>query len=72
MDQKFILPPKELTPAKCKDKTAKSGPEPLWPKVLKGGYKVHPVPTPPLIKLPKNNKKKDPGKIQKENLLTRG
>lgn len=67
-----IYQKKELIPARCKDKITKSGPCPLCPKVLKGGYKVQPVPTPPLIKFPKNNKKKDPGKIQKENLLTRG
>jgi len=47
----------EETPAKCKEKIATSKAAPLCPKLEdKGGYKVHPAPTPlSIIELKHNN-----------------
>jgi len=43
----FNEPKIELKPAICKENIAKSTPIPSWAIfLLKGGYKVHPVPTP--------------------------
>ena len=44
---KLIAPKREDTPAKCKEKMAKSTAAPLWETFpLNGGYTVHPVPAP--------------------------
>jgi hypothetical protein len=60
----FIAPSIEAAPFICKLKIAKSTEKPLCPiKLLSGGYKVHPAPTPSSItneilnniQLPENN-----------------
>jgi len=44
---KLIAPKREDTPAKCKEKIAKSTAAPLWEILpLNGGYTVQPVPAP--------------------------
>jgi hypothetical protein len=72
VDQKLELPPILDKPAKCKLKINRSGPKPLCPIVLKGGYIVQPVPIPPKTILDKIKIKKEPGKIHKLHLLRRG
>src|SRR5205085_9828519 len=63
---KFIPPNKEAAPAKCKLNIAKSTPAPSTAD--KGGYTVHPVPTPPSIKVDVINKNKDGGINQNDKL----
>jgi hypothetical protein len=70
---KLIEPKIEAAPDKCKLKIAKSteGPEcALNP--LKGGYTVHPVPTPSSIKAEDNNNNNEGGNNQKLMLFKRG
>ena len=56
---KFIAPNKLLTPERCKANIAKSTLGPLWLCTPdKGGYIVHPVPTPPSITAEKTNNNK--------------
>jgi len=44
---KFTAPKMELTPARCREKIAKSTEAPAWAIFLdRGGYTVHPVPAP--------------------------
>ena len=43
---KLALPRILLTPARCSEKMPKSTAPPGWPRVERGGYTVHPVPTP--------------------------
>lgn len=48
---KFTAPKIELTPAKCREKIAKSTEAPAWAILLeRGGYTVQPVPAPPSTK----------------------
>jgi len=55
--KKLILPKIEETPAKCKLKIARSTEIPLWnPLSDKGGYTVHPVPTPESTTEDNNNR----------------
>lgn len=70
---KFTAPRMEEIPAKCKLKIARSTEKPLW-KVLeaRGGYTVHPVPTPLPTKELLSNRVKDGGSNQKERLFIRG
>lgn len=70
---KLIAPKIEDNPAKCSEKIAKSTDAPLCPKVLlKGGYTVQPVPTPPSTILETNNKINDGGNNQNDILFIRG
>jgi len=70
---KLIDPRIDLAPAKCKEKIAKSTANPLWPIVLaKGGYTVHPVPTPLSIILLNNRNKREGGNSQNLRLFNRG
>jgi hypothetical protein len=70
---KLIAPAIEDTPARWRLNIAKSTAHPEWAKMeLKGGYTVHPVPTPDSTKLEVSNKIKDGGNNQKERLFSRG
>ena len=73
MTIKFTAPAIEETPAKCKLKIAQSTLAPEWANTpLKGGYTVHPVPTPDSIKPDNNNKNKAGGNNQKDKLFNLG
>jgi hypothetical protein len=70
---KFMAPNKELTPAKCRLKIAKSTEGPLDAMAAdKGGYTVHPVPTPSPISIDKVSSNKLGGNNQKLMLFRRG
>ncbi|MGI4704666.1 hypothetical protein ACR2Y9_26850 [Klebsiella pneumoniae] len=70
---KFTAPKIDLTPARCREKIAKSTDAPGCPKVLaKGGYTVHPVPAPVLIKLLEMRSVIEGGKSQNLMLFIRG
>jgi hypothetical protein len=70
---KFKLLKIDLTPAKCRLKIAKSTAAPLWPKsLLRGGYTVHPVPTPLSHSLLVKTRIIAGGKSQKLKLFKRG
>lgn len=70
---KFIAPAIEDIPAKCKLKILKSTAEPEWANsALKGGYSVHPVPTPDSTIEDDNNKNNDTGNNQKLRLFNLG
>jgi len=63
----------EEAPAKCNEIIAKSTEGSLCPiKLDKGGYTVHPVPTPWLVKLLDKSKNKDGGNNQNLKLFNRG
>jgi len=63
----------EETPARCRLKIAKSTEKPEWAgNELKGGYTVHPVPTPISVILDKYNKDKDGINNQKDKLFNLG
>lgn len=63
----------EEIPDKCKLKIAKSTPEVEWyNSLLRGGYTVHPVPTPVSINNEVTNKNKEGGNNQKLKLLSLG
>lgn len=70
---KFTAPKIELIPAKCKEKIARSTEWLLWPiRLLRGGYTVHPAPTPPSTNEETNSRIIAGGKNQKLMLLSRG
>jgi len=70
---KFIAPAIEETPAKCIAKIPASTEAPECAKTpLKGGYIVHPVPTPDSIKLDNANKDNAGGNNQNEILFILG
>jgi hypothetical protein len=70
---KLIAPAIDEMPAKWRLKIAQSTLAPEWAKTpLKGGYTVHPVPTPDSIKLESNNKNKAGGNNQKDKLFNLG
>jgi len=70
---KLIAPAIEETPAKCKLKIAISTEAPECAIIpLKGGYTVHPVPTPVSTKLDNSNKPKEGVNSQKEILFNLG
>ena len=70
---KLIAPKIDETPAKWSEKIAKSTEDPEW-EILedKGGYTVHPVPTPCSTSPDLSNKIKEGGKSQKLILFIRG
>lgn len=70
---KLIAPRIEETPATCKEKIAKSTPAPAWAiGPLKGGYTVHPVPTPDSVIDLQSKKINEGGKSQNDKLFIRG
>ena len=70
---KLIAPNKEETPARCKEKIAKSTAAPLWDTLpLRGGYTVHPVPAPFSTADLINNRIKAGGRNQNLILFSRG
>jgi len=70
---KFIAPAIEETPAKWSAKIPASTEAPECAKTpLKGGYNVHPEPTPDSTKLDNANKDNDGGNNQKEILFILG
>ena len=70
---KLIAPSKEEAPAKCKENIpiSTAGPE-CAAMALSGGYKVHPVPTPPSTKVEVAKSKIDGTSSQKLALFNRG
>src|ERR1044071_9172295 len=70
---KFIAPIKDDAPATCKLKIAKSTAAPGCPITpAKGGYNVHPVPTPTSTNVEVTSKYKDTGNNQKLKLFNLG
>lgn len=70
---KFTAPRIELTPARCKEKIAKSTDPPEWAIFLdKGGYTVQPVPAPLSTKELDNNMIRAGIRNQKLILFIRG
>ena len=70
---KLIAPNKLETPAKCKEKIAKSTDPPEWAWIPdNGGYIVHPVPAPFSTNALSNNKINEGGNNQKLMLFNRG
>jgi len=70
---KFRLLKIDLTPARCKLKIAKSTAPPLCPRILlRGGYRVQPVPTPPSHKLLDKIRIRAGGRSQNLKLFSRG
>lgn len=69
---KLALPKILLTPAKCKEKIPKSTAPPGWPTVDKGGYTVHPVPTPLSTSPDVNRRANAGGRSQNLILFMRG
>jgi len=70
---KLIAPKIEEAPAKCKEKIDKSTELPECLRLSdKGGYTVHPVPTPDSTKLLKIKKTREGGRSQKLKLFIRG
>lgn len=70
---KLIAPAIEETPAKWREKIPKSlETEGLNKIKVKGGYKVHPAPTPSPITLLKIRKNSETGRSQNLKLLSRG
>jgi hypothetical protein len=70
---KLIAPKIEEAPARCKEKIDISTEGPACPvKLAKGGYTVHPVPTPDSINPLSNSKAKEGGNNQNLRLFIRG
>jgi len=70
---KFTAPKIEETPAKCNEKIARSTEPPACAKFPdKGGYTVHPVPTPLSTAAEDNKSNKAGGNNQKLILFNRG
>lgn len=70
---KFTAPKREETPAKCKEKIAKSTEAPEWARLeLKGGYTVHPVPAPASTRLLLRSKDSEGMSSQNLMLFRRG
>lgn len=71
--RKLILPKIEEIPARCKLKIAKSTEIPEWYlESERGGYTVHPVPTPASRILDRRRNKKEGIRSQNERLFIRG
>lgn len=70
---KLIDPKIDDTPARCREKIAKSTAPPLW-EILpaRGGYTVHPVPAPDSTSEDLNSNKRLGGNNQKLMLFIRG
>ena len=70
---KLIAPKIEDTPAKWREKIARSTETPPWYKELaKGGYTVQPVPTPKFMKEEANKRDREGGNNQNLILFIRG
>jgi hypothetical protein len=70
---KLTAPKIDETPARCKEKIAKSTEDPPWAILAaRGGYTVQPVPAPTSTTLLETNKVSDGGKSQKLILFIRG
>lgn len=70
---KLIAPRIEDAPDKCKEKMARSTAPPEWDAMLdKGGYTVHPVPTPTSTRAELSRSNSDGGSNQKLMLFSRG
>ena len=70
---KLIAPRIDDTPAKWREKIAKSTDAPAWAIFpAKGGYTVHPVPTPASTADEARSREKEGGSIQKLILFIRG
>ena len=70
---KFTAPKSEETPARCREKIAKSTEAPPWAMfLLKVGYTVHPVPAPDSTSLLTKSKTRAGIKNQNLKLLRRG
>lgn len=70
---KLMAPKIEDTPAKCNLKIARSTEIPEWNRLpARGGYTVHPVPTPMPAKAEADSKVRDGGRSQKLMLFIRG
>jgi len=70
---KFNAPKIELTPARWREKIARSTDAPAWAKAPeRGGYTVHPVPTPFSTALDAKRRQRAGGNNQKLRLLRRG
>jgi len=70
---KLTAPKIEETPAKCKEKIARSTEPPAWARFpAKGGYTVHPVPTPLSTAAEERRSNKAGGSNQKLMLFNRG
>jgi hypothetical protein len=70
---KFTAPRIDETPARCKEKMAKSTEPPAWAiPEARGGYTVQPVPAPLSTMLLASNKVKAGGNNQKLILFIRG
>lgn len=71
--RKLIEPRMELAPAKWREKIAISTAGPLWNLLpARGGYTVHPVPTPWSTRAEPTSKIREGGRSQKLRLLRRG
>lgn len=70
---KLIAPKIEDTPARCKEKMARSTEAPAWARLpAKGGYTVQPVPAPASTIDEANKSRKEGGSSQKLILFIRG
>ena len=70
---KFRAPKIDETPAKCKEKIARSTEGPAWAKFPeRGGYTVHPVPTPFSTAAEETSRIPAGGRSQNLILLSRG
>jgi hypothetical protein len=69
---KLIAPRILDAPETWKLKMARSTDPPECPRVLRGGYTVHPVPAPPSTNLEERRRIRDGGRSQKEMLFSRG
>jgi len=70
---KFTAPIRDDTPARCKEKIAKSTDAPAWDRFpLKGGYTVHPVPAPDSTRALDRSNVRAGIKNQKLKLFNRG
>ena len=69
---KFADPKILLTPAKCSEKIPRSTALPGWPRVERGGYTVHPVPTPLSTSPDISRRDKAGGRSQNLMLFIRG
>lgn len=73
VEMKLIAPRIEETPARWREKIARSTDGPAWANLLaKGGYTVHPVPTPLSITADIRSKIREGGKSQNLILFIRG
>lgn len=70
---KLIAPKIEETPARCREKIARSTEGPAWARLAeRGGYTVHPVPTPFSTAAEARRRAKEGGNSQNLILLSRG